>query len=286
LRADLSPARRASLTMQSYQVPAAHDDGPAASPYVTGRPGVIEQKLALDAEGKLVLALEDGWTGVRLSLELAEHARFDRFVPVPVTAGTLDLGVLVLSAGGAISGFVGGVVPDPSWTVTLLPRGGDLPSFVQRGSTGFVELDRDGRFHFEHVPPGTVELTLSQRFLGAVLERELEVREGATTPFEFTYNGREPSRALFVSVGGLGRLPTRDELWLTDAHGNGLAPSSIDAARIVFAELGEGAYTLTLSVEGHEPAVKRDLRRGTRVEIGFPPVPPSPAARQKLPGRR
>ncbi|MSR61260.1 MAG: hypothetical protein EXS08_02265 [Planctomycetes bacterium] len=259
LRADLTPVREAKVEAQAFQV---------------GSATRVEQKLALDAEGRLRLDLQEEWSGVRLSLEVAEHGRFERFVELPPTSGPLELGVVVLAAGGTLEGLVRGLESQRDWTLSILPRGAQLPSFVPRGTTGFTRLDLNGRFRFEHVPPGKVELCLFHPQLGSALEQEFEVREGATTPVELSYSGHDPSRALLVQVG-IGRAPLASELWLTDARGHSLAPSSIREVEAWFNELDEDAYTLTLAVAGHEPVLKRDVRPGTRVKIGFPPATPT-----------
>lgn len=86
-----------------------------------------------------------------LTIAASYHARLEVAVRDFDPASGLDLGPLELLEGGALTGRI---VPGPgqraAGTVVALSRGDRYPR-SQR-------VDRDGRFHFEHLTPGTWQL--------------------------------------------------------------------------------------------------------------------------------
>jgi hypothetical protein len=254
--ADLSPAEGRALAVTTY----ASRRGPQ-----------VQQELVLDAQGRFELPLESDWIGARLGLALADHARFDRHVDLPPSEARIDLGTILLSAGGRVAGLVRGLPRFEGWGVTVMPRDAAMPSFLPRRSAASVLLDEEGRFSIEHLPPGPIALTLHHKLLGTVAERELVVLELGTTFFEHTYTGGDPERSIFVQVEPAG-MPGPQEIWLTDELERTHGATRFGAGLVVFEELTEGSYTLTSIRSDQEPFLRRGLRPGQRVAIPWKPL--------------
>lgn len=226
-------------------------------------------EVTTDSAGRFFSKFPDPCREVVLTCTAGEHARFHGWFELP-SSGTCDLGTLVLSAGGRITGNVR-LAADAStsgWVVAVLPREPTLPSTVSRGTSGQSRLDPEGRFLLENVPAGPCELSLVHPLLGEVAAQELEVRAGATTSHDFSFAYGSPDALLIVDLTGVPMTLTAPQLWLRDARGSRIEPAMVQGARAIFSGLAaDGRYELTLEPEGGKPSMREGLTAGEHCKV-------------------